>query len=354
MENDTELEDNDFDINGIFPTCTDVFDWNIHAIRRQDMANNFTQLCSNFYNNEMPGKHSTAFSQVCRVLGLYLNHIQVNVEVSKKKDWCKLFYYKLKKDIIEKYPLEKYPGAKEYYQKMTEIYNRKFETRISNICLKYFVNIDKDTYKTLEYLFEIYNCINVFKSNIKRTTENMRKFKGFIEKLEGHPYKYKKQLKGELEKILNICDAYIREWAADKDFAKHASDLLTRKNWIEKRKSKLEELDKETLIRHGTDDAKNLEIEQPKVMDTPDLMRHVTDDVTNNGISIGTVFITFSILIIMFILYKYTTYFSFLQPNVRKLKRKLNKNNKNNLDIMYPFDVEQKNLIDDRYKIAYS
>ncbi|GAW83917.1 variable surface protein [Plasmodium gonderi] len=330
-------DDDDFDINGIFPTCTDGFDWDIHS-RRSQLADDFTNLCSNFYNKEMPGNLSTPFSQVCRVLGLYLNHIEGNVEDTKKKDWCILFYYKLKKDIINKYPLKECNNSKEYYRKMTEVNNAKYGTRISSICMEYFVNIDQDTSKLLEYLFEIYNCINVFKTYQKRTTENMHKFKRYIQKLEEHHYKNKIQLKSELEKIINKCEFYIKEWNSDTHFAKHASDLLTFDNWIETRKRKLEELGKITLMNSGTYNLTNTEMQHTKVIGSPALMSYATDDVTNTGISIGT----------------HTPYFIFLKPRVKKLRKKLIKNNKNNREIMYSFDVENKNSVDDRYKIAYS
>ncbi|GAW84144.1 variable surface protein [Plasmodium gonderi] len=348
---DNKLESKEFDFTGIFPTCTENFSWGVLDHRSGSTAHHFTELCSDFKNVVTENDSNIGnFVQYCRILGIYLEHIDNNKHKLNPEACCKYFYYRLNKDILDKYKCN-CGGTQKCYEKMAEQEkSSKFMTKISNICKDHFVNIDTDALKIMENLGEIYNCINIFKTNRNRTTSNMHLFKRYIEELEKNSYKYKSQLKKELEKIIKKCEDYIREWEADKNFAKHASDLLTHKNWINERKRKLNgEVQKTT-----NSVVKQIQTSEFNVLVNKTLMSHMKEDVANTGINIGTIFIRFSVLIIIFILYKYTPYLSFLKPRVRKLRRRLNKNNKNNLDFMYLFDVEYKYSADDRYKIAYS
>ncbi|GAW84446.1 variable surface protein [Plasmodium gonderi] len=347
----TILKNEEFDIKGIFPTCSKNFSWNKEATRRESDADNFTILCSDFYNQVSHGHDTTQFSKLCRVLGLYLNHIKSRQNEIHVKSCCELFYYKLKKDIMHNL---NFTDANICYKSMMKKDDkRKFSTSISNICVNYSANIDEDTSKLLEHLFKIYYYIDLFKNPVQGTTTEMRKFKQEIIDLENYSCNNKIRLKEELENIINVCEGYIKGWKHHQT-AKHAASLLTENNWIDLRKIKLTELGDEILKKHRTKDLRTTEMMQQKTLYSQSLMITVTDDVTNTRISIGTVFLTFSILIIIFILYKYTPYFSLLKPSVLKLRRNLKKNYKNNPDLMFSFDDEYKNSVDDSYKIAYS
>ncbi|GAW83902.1 variable surface protein [Plasmodium gonderi] len=347
MSSDTKSEDEYFDFNGIFPECTDGFDWDTGAFRGRGDANKFTTLCSGLNLKLTTENRSTEFSELCRVLGLYLKHIETNKNEHAQR-CCKLFYYNLKKDIIDNFTL-KYTGSENCYRIMTEYRRDNLDTQISSICLDHFVNIGNDTFKIMKNLFEIYKYINLFETQpIQRTTTNMHKFKSSIEKLETHLYKYKNQLKLELEKIIKRCEGYKKNWKTVLTGV-HASYHLYDK-WIEERRIKINEENagaKKSNEGHG--ETLKTNVLRPKV-----LMHTGVDVETHTGISVGMIFITFSLLIIMFILYKYTPHFSFLKPRVRKLRRVLKKNNKKNLGLMDTFDFEYKNSLDDMYKIAYS
>ncbi|GAW84471.1 variable surface protein [Plasmodium gonderi] len=148
--------------------------------------------------------------------------------------------------------------------------------------------------------------------------------------------------------IIEICEGYIKNWIL---FPFNGVEkILTEYNWFSKIIRKIDELNVEKE-KINVEYIESLEIKREGAHV---LMNTVIDHVTNTGISIGTVFITFSILIILFILYKYTKYFSFLKRRLRILRRALNKYNKNNLDLIGTIDFEYKNSVDDRYIIAYS
>ncbi|GAW84399.1 variable surface protein [Plasmodium gonderi] len=356
---------NDFDLTDIFPSCRNDFDnsWSKRSVG--NLYNEYSKVCVDYKNN-IAARHvgGQDFQTDCIALGLYLNYINDKNNSGKEfylETSCKYFFYKLK-HLVNKHN-GNCNNTVECYKKFFKKNENEHVQRISvpQVCLKYANDYDihGDTLKIMEYLDEIYKWINRFNNNKwERTTVNVQKFTPWIEKLENHLNKYKGQLNAELEKIIQICESYRKIWRNDKVLAVHALYYLSEK-WINERRMKINGTDTESngsnalyapaLIRPGT----NGETKDTKESISQALISTAVNGETDTGISVGMIFISFSILIIMFILYKYTPYFSFLKPEVRNLRRKLNKNNKNNLDFVYSFDVEYKCLTDNRYKIAY-
>ncbi|GAW84147.1 variable surface protein [Plasmodium gonderi] len=349
MTIDTISEGEDFDFNGMFHTCTDGFSWDIEARRLQE-DQIFTALCSKFQNAVKNGPNILNLIKYCKVLGIYLKHIGGKIKENDRKNCCKLFYYKLKKDIIRNFDLN-CTSAHDCYQKMIERRVENISTTISGICIQYSEHIENDSSKLLEYLFNIYYDFDLLNGFKKGDMKTMRKFKQEIVDLENYRCNNKRRLKTELENIIQKCEDYKKKWK-EKPYS-HTANLLD-DDWMNERRMKIKELDNDVLMRQGIRYIKNREIKQTNVLVAHALMDTVREGETHTGISVGMIFITSSLLIIMFILYKYTPYFSFLKPRIQKLRRSLNKNNKTNRELMYSFDVEYKNSVDGRYKIAYS
>ncbi|GAW84181.1 variable surface protein [Plasmodium gonderi] len=342
--NGTISERDDFNFNGMFHTCIYSFNWNIDE-HRSESDQKFTFLCSNYFNDVIKGVGSpTIFSKWCRVLCMYLEHIESSKR-NNAQECCKLFYYKLEKDIIDKFAKEKNINAKECYQKMIDYKRENINTTISEICKNYSEHIDQDTFTVLGYLFEIYEYIDIFKEMKRSDTQKMNAFQEKIFNLANYPYNNKSLLKEELEKIIDICKGYKIRWTVHP--YNYAADRIT-DSWINKIRGKFDEEVEKRSIEHE----KN--IPGINVIEPHALMNTGTDVVSNTGIGIGMVFISFSILIIMIILYKYTPYFSFLQPRLRKLRITFNKNKKYIPDFMYSFDVKYKNSVEHSHKIAYN
>ncbi|GAW84435.1 variable surface protein [Plasmodium gonderi] len=337
MESNPKLESESFDINGIFPTCTDGFSW--ESDDHSNASHEYTTLCSKFYIAHETGNNSPHFSKLCRLLALYLDYITTKEdEESMKKNCCILFYYKMKKDIIDNFASNKNTNAKDYYEKMTEQGQPKISTTISKICMSYSPIIDDDVFKIIENLFEIYKWINIFNTKWRqRTTANIPNFRSWIEKLVNHPDKYKNQLMNELDKIIQIFKSYKSSWKSC-PLGTHLLPYIS-EEWIEGIKIKInaksantketEALNPPDLIIPGG----NGEKQGTKSASSQALISSGTNSETNTGMSVGMIFISSSILI-------YTPYFSFLKPTVRKLRRMLNKNNKNNLGLMNTFYFE--------------
>ncbi|GAW84656.1 variable surface protein, partial [Plasmodium gonderi] len=279
------------DLSGIYSTCTENFSWDIRYYNGGGTADHFIKLCSNFKNVlNKDVSNSWNFVRYCGKLGLYLENLENKKSTLKLEPCCKLFYYKLKKDIIDNFSLE-YTDPRDCYGKMTEQDGSTFKTKISSICMDYFVYIDSNTSTLLDYILEIYEYINLFKNNpLQRTTVNVRPFTKKIEKLEEHPYEDKNQIKAELEKIIKICSGYKNDWNSVL-YGKPSLFLLS-DDWINERKVKLNEL--VTEKKWNIDD--DIETLETKEVGSQALMDTGTDGVTNGGKYTGTVFISFSIL----------------------------------------------------------
>ncbi|GAW84470.1 variable surface protein [Plasmodium gonderi] len=344
------MENNDFDFTGIFPNCTDNFLWDIYQNRSRSTQQEFTKLCSTF-KNDVTNSDSKIhnFVQYCQVLGLYLEHIYNKGLTLKPNSCCKLFYYKLKKDIIDKFALKCTYANNDCYNKMIQKAGVNISSKILGICKDHFVDIDNNTSALLDYLFEIYKDINLFSTEpLQRTTNNVSPFTKKIDKLEEYSRKNKIRLNAVLENIIQICVKYNNDWKY-REPEKHSLYYISDK-WINKLRMKING----TYAEITGNEKGHTENFQTKALEAETLMSTGTYGETSTGISVGMIFISFSILIIMFILYKYTTYFSFLKPRVRRLRIRLNKNNRNNMDFIYSFDFKNKNSLDGKYEISYS
>ncbi|GAW84150.1 variable surface protein [Plasmodium gonderi] len=292
-------DESNFNFTGLYPECRNEFDQcssKMHGL----LYTSYSAICSDFRNNINARLSANwKIEVICIQLLFYLHDIikkkhELNDNIKAR---CNYFYYKLL------YIVKKYGGG----------------CGKGDECYKYFTDIDEKTLEIMEYLDEIYNLINEFTISHNRTTDKTHKFKWWIEKLENHPYKNESNLNEELAKIILKCEEYRKNWN-DKRFDYWAALLLT-DSWMNTRKM--------SLNRKASETTKSIEehtesLETKRVGAQP-LMNTVADDVKNTGISIGTVFITFSILIIIFILYKYTPYYSFIKPRVHKLRKKLKK-----------------------------
>ncbi|GAW84416.1 variable surface protein, partial [Plasmodium gonderi] len=78
----------------------------------------------------------------------------------------------------------------------------------------------------------------------------------------------------------------------------------------------------------------------------------IMDTVTGTGT--GVIVVPFIMLAIVFVLFKYSPYGSFLKASVKPLRRMLKKNYINQNDLMNSFEETYKNSVDKKYQIVYS
>ncbi|GAW83924.1 variable surface protein [Plasmodium gonderi] len=310
-----------FNFSGLFPECRNEFDKLWFKSQRDRDRTSYSAICSDFRINIQQNSYwyDTSLENICIQLLYYLNYIDSKIQDVNYnlRENCIYFYYKLK------YIVHKYGGScgtsKNCYNVMRNA-KKTVRINISDVCMQHFTDIDEQTLKIIEILDEIYNWINLFTNRQHRSTKNMRDFKRCFEKLEQHPYKNRSHVKEELEKIIEVCEGYRNSWKSC-PIGRHALDYLTH-DWIQQKRMNINR----TYTEITGNEERLRETLMPKALGSDISMSYVIDDVENTGI----------------------------KPKVWKLRRKFYKNKKNNVDFMYSFDVEHKNTIDDRYKIAYS
>ncbi|GAW84112.1 variable surface protein [Plasmodium gonderi] len=267
------------------------------------------------------------------VLSVYLDHINNNKATLKPEICCKYFYYKLKKLLLKSNNCncgETY----DCYKEMTQLEKDNIDTKILDICINYSINIDENTFKIFDKLDELVKSYNKFYYGHK----NYSDLKAFIAHM----------------KYVEGCEFYNSE--SIKILLKNYDDLFkTYVNTLPKNDPKYHYLTKDGYI-NGVLNVVSGTKEKLAVTEGQKYFASVTETHTDfaAGSGGGICFLFFVILVIVFILYKYTPYFLFLQPWVRRLRKKLKKNYKNNLCLMDTCEFEYKNSVDNRYKTAYN
>ncbi|GAW84606.1 variable surface protein [Plasmodium gonderi] len=334
-----KINGKDLDFNSIFPTCINGFNWAPHLHTGNQLFHKLTTLCSAFrleVTSHTLSDHS--FINNCNILSLYLDHITKRINDDNKEACCKYFYYKLKKYILNNRDCN-CSGSKDCYEKLIEKIGINSEAQISDICWNHVINIDTDTFSTLEKLDNLYSTFNTFNNAALPNKSDIYKFIYALKDLEKSIDKYHDSFKLSLQQANADYISFVKTLEEKGPQGKILLIYLKQDGYINGiLKVVLGTNEKEESTEGNTN------------------IGAIIDAYTDSGAGTGTgiVILTFAILVTVYILYKYTPYFSFLKPRVRKLRKVLKKNNKNYLDFMGRFDVEYKNSIDDEHKISYS
>ncbi|GAW84709.1 variable surface protein [Plasmodium gonderi] len=343
--NDAQMYSNNFDYTGIFDACNNGFSWSLLTNRGGNNASNCTNLCSKF-RNAVGITNEWKFFQLCQVLCLYLYHIKVKeqTDFDNRKSYCKCFHYKLKKNLLKKFGSNIHT-TKEYYYEMINNSVDDSQKIISKICENHDVNIGEDTFKILENLDNIYDLIKEFYTPHNRGLSRVQSFERSMEYLEKYKDTMNESLYKELEKVFQIYKGYLTSW---RDCRYGNSVLQYFKN---KWKNRYTFRDTETSANTGintiseknTGAGADTRTEASAIIETSDSL----------GSTSGIIFFSFSIITIMFILYKYTNYGSFVKPRVRKLKSRFNKKKRYHQKLMDSFHETHHNLNYNDYQISY-
>ncbi|GAW84395.1 variable surface protein [Plasmodium gonderi] len=342
MDNATTKE-KIFDFTGIFPNCRNDFNncWERRLRDLRQIYNQYSPVCRD-YQNDIRAYHvgNQDFQTDCIALGLYLNFIDDKKKSSVEKLYleasCKYFFYKLK-HLVHKHKGTCH-NTVECYNEFIKKNEKKDVHRISvpQICLQYANNndIDEYTFKILGQLDNLYDLIEIFKKREHRTYTNVKKFDSNINNLEKYSATYNKSLNEELEKIFKVFKDFFNTWSTCW-YGKSALPYFSNK-WR----------DRKTF--RGTEKIRN---EITRVNTSTEISASIGTR-TSTGTSTGVIFFCFAIIPILFILYKYISYGSFLQPSVRKLKRRFNKKNRYHQNLMDSFHGKKHNLNYNDYRIA--
>ncbi|GAW84710.1 variable surface protein [Plasmodium gonderi] len=332
-----------FDYTGIYDARNNGFSWSSTTNRHDPQAGLCTHLCSKFRNAQDISTNFT-FIQLCQVMCLYLYHIKLKEKTDSDniKSYCKCFHYQLKKNLLKKFG-SKINTTKEYYYEMINNSVDNSQKIISKICENHDINVGEDTFKILENLDNICDLIKEFYTPHNRDLSRVERFEQNMERLEKYKDTMNESLYKELEKVFQIYKGYLTSWR-DCGYGKFVLQYFKNK-WK----------NRNTFRDRGTSASTGISTIAEKSISTGTDTRTEASAITGTRFILGT---TSGIVFLSFFNYNnyfyfYTSYGSFLQPRVRKLKR-FNKKKRYHQKLMDTFHDTHHNLNYNDYRISYA
>ncbi|GAW84491.1 variable surface protein [Plasmodium gonderi] len=335
-----------FDI--IFPECRIDFnktitDWsNFNNIRAELYA-----LCNDFLKTfvKYEQMHNFTLQTSCTGLGLFLYYIAYKNKsnASYKELACKYFNYKLQ-DMLKNYefidndPKTGYNNLKQYWAKLT-----KNDTSFLDICNNVLHNLEASAFDIFKYFDKLYFFLPLIK-NDNLCSENAGKFKGYVNNLKVYV--------SENNSIRTLLNNLIRDYNG----RIHKSALCDNDLSLVEI-SVTESSEREISVPEISVPEISVPKSSPKGNGIKDNMMIQAIQIKHSGLSIGIwvgiVVFSSAILIMAYIIYKYTRNALFIRRRVKKLKKLLNINIENRNNVMGSSEEIYKNRINMQYKIAY-
>ncbi|GAW84282.1 variable surface protein [Plasmodium gonderi] len=298
--------ENAFDFRNIFPQCRYDFNGLEYGTLRKPWLNYCSPTCNDFQHRiNVSNGVSVIFQTPCILLCMYLKYIQIHESSSyfKVKASCKYFYYKLK-ELMKNYG-GNCKSTKDCYEKMRV--KRELVTRMTvpDVCVRHLNDIDDiddDTYHKFQYLQKLYDIQDKFT----------------------HP-----------RVSCHIVKRTI------KDYENHYKVY----NNVNNNQSFKEEFEK---VHPQYNDYRQ---KRSECFSSPERLYSSSEAGASTFTGIGV--LTIAISIIIFILFKYTSYGSFLQLIVRKLRRRMKKKYEHNSYLKDTFDRAYPNSNQRNCRITY-
>ncbi|GAW84076.1 variable surface protein [Plasmodium gonderi] len=333
------MENENLHLDHIFPQCRD--DYKRAQIIYPNGSRINTDLgyaCEDF-NKEIAVLPWSHYQVDCVSIGRYLHFIK---NISKnKKSHCKYFNYILMHKILSK-------GTKCYnaincYNKMINIQNRGYD-RIPNVCKDYVEQLDGKEFRIFHDLDQLYMnfekvklystkcrvagfCYNTYKSLLERSRHI--NIDGFDNALKEFKYKYEEYMKN-----VYSCGNELKLLYSFPERDVSITTKTDKSSTTEKIPRTQEEQFKETML------------------DTSSVAEAITE--IDSEIKSGILVLVFAILIVVFILCKYTPYFSCLKPRLGILNKRLNREHTERHNLIDSFKKELNPLKkSNKHQIAY-
>ncbi|GAW84099.1 variable surface protein [Plasmodium gonderi] len=324
---------NNFDFTSIYPDCRNDFNNYNRSSLHASLYSGYSAVCNNFRLNIGVHGYGQVFQEnFCLPLCYYLNYIK---ESNSKSDFnvdasCKYFYYKLK-DLVKKYR-----GTCDERGNCYVILRlpRKNATLINvpDICMKVVEDIsiiEENLYNVFYHLDGLYTAIHRCNKNPRLCKWDGKTCKNAIENLKTCEFKNNRSFNELITKFENQYNSLCSE-------PEHKSV---------KEKRTPQEI---SIIEKNSEASENARTQAIKDKYTSAMIGTFTDTGT------GMVVLPFIIFIIVFVLFKYTSYGSYIQLGVKNLRSALKKKNKNHSDLIDSFEKTYKNSVDKKYKVAYA
>ncbi|GAW84364.1 variable surface protein [Plasmodium gonderi] len=280
-----------FDFKGIYPTCMDEYNSAI-GVNNLSKRNLYKSMCRQI-SKKIAHKEDPTFTFICEDLCLYLSHIKEK-DQNNRETYCKYFFYKLNDELINK----KYACIEKSncYNEMKTISKENGNNNLFDICQNYSQNIRENILSIFQNLDNLYKELELIRNGTYTCLTDSESFDKYMLLLQD--FINNDSLKNILE---TVNDQYIQYNIKLRDC------LIGIK------------------ISHY-------------------ILKTVASLI---------VFASITSLII-FILYKYTPYGSYVYPIVKKLISLWNRRKKKQDKLFETFEKEYKKLTDNNYQLLYN
>ncbi|GAW82024.1 variable surface protein [Plasmodium gonderi] len=332
-----------FDFSDIYHNCVEGYNWSFLS-NYNTVAQELTTLCS-YFNNSIYGSCKGNFFQRCQLVTYYLYYIKNN----KSYACCIYFYYKLK-DLLNNYGC-KCNNLKNCYDEMVSLSkNSRLVNHISLLfsqCSDYPFHLDDEIFLLIfKKMDEAYYNLKEFTKYKQPQVSKFLDFNQGMEYLRSCQDKYNYGF----EKVLTYFNKSIKDYLEGLDKNNSFVKAFFSYDYISRYiTGELSVVDIKPQIQAITGQYIGRDTNTHTIRDTS------TDTNTDNGTQISTVvtFSFFAILLYMFILYKYTSLGSYLQPKTMWLRKIMKRKNKKHMNQLDSYENMYNESNDKQYKIAY-
>ncbi|GAW84086.1 variable surface protein [Plasmodium gonderi] len=301
----------------IFPTCQDNYNISTFEALKKNKHLYHTKIepaCKNISRKFTPGaRGNNTFHTSCDKLGYYLYKIKGKNE-KNRKHYCEFFIYELKREVKNKvYNIPKFVDV--YNQLMNAYKDAKLED--IDVCNEYVSLMDDELlYQIFEMFDKLYKNFKYLKNENRDKDKNLNEcVKVYDEIIKKDKKEYNNFVQNELEKFKSDFHKYLRK------------------------------------ISYNTED----KLLTSSLMISPEKIRaeKISGNIASPVTWTSTIVLFFAILIIIFIVYNYTSFGSYFLRRRRKLRNKWYTKNKKHYELMNLFEESQKNIIQNKHNILY-
>ncbi|GAW84338.1 variable surface protein [Plasmodium gonderi] len=286
-----------FDFTGIFPSCVQEYNAAEKNSNTSVILNPFNNICVGI--KSQLGITGAYFVWTCSVLSNYLETIKVKSNEDDIKRSCKYFNYRLKNEL--KKINHSCSGERDCYENMITVYNKKNKKGLDK-CRNHVENLDEVIFSKLGNLNWLYNNLGNFETDSHKCPSSRTYFNKYLD-------------------IYKTC---------------HANDNTSFCEVLKKFKEE--------------------HMNSKKDENTCTLVPRILHQANKGGmrkVILTVTLLTFTVLIIIFILYMYTPYGSYVKPCIMKLKNMWNIKNKEQPFLVDSVEGAYKNMIGKNYLISY-
>ncbi|GAW84523.1 variable surface protein, partial [Plasmodium gonderi] len=246
---------------------------------------------------------------------------------------CVYFYYKLM-DLVKK--CKGNCNNTECYRILKKPRPRSNPIHIPNICQNVVHEIqfiETNFYDALYYMDELYRTIHILSADNNSCQRYSEEYNKYVQILKSCDFRNNLSF----QKLIENAEKHYNK-ACHKSVVTEISQKVPSKPLIKDTNQETSKTPMNDILANAVRETST---------------RAMTETLT--GTETGVIVFSFIMLTIVFVLYKYTPYASFLPLGIKELRATLKKNKKKyHNDLIDSFEKTYKNSIDKKYQIAYS